>query len=127
MVKRVFISFHMEDRHAKELLVQQARSDRFDLEFVNYAVNEPFDDRWKTQCTERIRQSSVTICLIGEKTHQREAVNWELNKSYELGKKVFGVRIYRDRSHVVPSPLTSQGARILLWNIRDIVAELEKD
>ncbi len=117
----------MEDRHAKELLTEQARSDKFDLEFINYAVNEPFDDRWKTQCIEKIKQASVTICLIGEKTYQREAVNWELNKSYELGKKVFGIRIYRSSNHFIPSPLRNHGSKILIWNIRDIVAELEED
>jgi len=127
MSKRVFISFHMEDRHAKELLVQQAKSDRFDLEFTNYALNEPFDDKWKTQCRERISKCSVVICLIGEKTYQREAVNWELNTAYNLGKKVFGVRIYRDRSHVIPVPLRDHNAKIILWNISDIVKELEKD
>lgn len=127
MSKRVFVSFHMENRHAKELLVAQAKSDRFDLEFTNYAVNEPFDDKWKTQCKERINKCSVLICLIGEKTYQREAVNWEINTAYNLGKKVFGVRIHRDRNHIIPTPLRNNNARIILWNISDIVKELEKD
>ena len=127
MTKRVFISFHIDDRHAKELLVAQAKSDKFDLEFINYAVNEPFDEKWKTQCRDRIKQTSVTICLIGEKTHQRGAVNWELYTSYELDHKVFGIRIYRDRNHIVPRPLREHNSKIIYWNIPDIVAELEKD
>lgn len=127
MTKRVFISFHMEDRHAKELLVAQAKSDKFNLEFTNYAVNEPFDDRWKTQCKERINQCSVVICLIGEKTYQREAVNWELNTAYNLGKKVFGIRVYRDKNHTIPIPLREHNSKIILWNINDIVSELERD
>jgi len=117
----------MDDRHAKELLVAQAKSDRFDLEFVNFAVNEPFDDRWKAQCKERIKQTSVTICFIGENTHQREAVNWELKTSYELGNKVFGIRIYRDRNHIIPAPIREHNSKIIAWNIQDIVAELERD
>jgi len=124
--KRVFISFHMEDKHAKQLLIEQAKSDKFDLEFINYAVNEPFDDKWKTRCKERIKQASVTICLFGGKTYQREAVLWELNTSYDLGKQVFGVRIYRDENHTIPAPLTTNRAVILKWNIADIVAELNK-
>jgi len=127
MAKKVFISFHMDDRHAKELLVAQAKSDRFDLEFVNFAVNEPFDDRWKAQCKERIKQTSVTICFIGENTHQREAVNWELKTSYELGNKVFGIRIYRDQNHIIPAPIREHNSKIIAWNIQDIVAELERD
>jgi hypothetical protein len=127
MVKRVYIAFHMDDRHAKELLVSQAKSDKFELEFVNYAVNEPFDEKWKTQCKDRIRQTSVTICLIGEKTHQREAVDWELETSYALGHKVFGMRIYHDKYHLVPGPIKEHKSRVINWNIKDIVAELEKD
>lgn len=122
--KRVFISFHMGDRHAKELLVAQGKSDKFDLEFINYAVNEPFDSEWRTNCRERIKQTSVTICLIGEKTWQRKAVVWELNTSYELGNNVFGVRIYRSKNHTVPEPLRRNNAKILYWDVPDIVREL---
>lgn len=122
--KRVFISFHMDDLHAKELLVEQAKSDKFDLEFINYALDEPFSDSWKTRCKERIKQTSVTICLIGEKTAFRDAVLWELDTSYDLENKVFGVRIYRDKSHIVPEPIRRNGSKVLLWSISDIVAEL---
>ena len=89
-------------------------------------MNEPFDDKWKTRCRERIDQASVTICLIGEKTWSRDAVVWELETSYELKKKVFGIRIYRDKSHYIPQPLIDNHAPILYWNIADIVAELNK-
>ncbi len=127
MAKRVFIAFHMDDRHAKELLTEQARSDRFELEFVNYAVNEPFDEKWKTQCKDRIAKTSVTICLIGERTHLREAVNWELETSYALDHKVFGVRIYRDKYYAVPRVMREHNAKIINWDMKGIVAELESD
>lgn len=124
--KKVFISFHMDDLHAKKLIEAQAKSDRFDLEFINYSVNEPFDERWKTQCKERIRQCDIVICMIGEKTYSREAVIWELNTAYALGKKVFGIRIYRDKYHTTPSPLLTNRAVIANWNIADINDEIRK-
>jgi len=127
MAKRVYIAFHTEDRHAKELLTEQAKSDKFELEFVNYAINEPFDEKWRTQCRERIKQTSVTICLIGEKTYQRDAVNWELETSYDLGNNVFGIKIYRDKNYQVPEPIKEHESRVLTWDIKGIVAELEKD
>jgi len=125
--KRVFISFHMDDLRYKTLLIEQAKSDKFDLEFTNYSINEPFDEKWKTQCKEKLKQVSTTICLIGENSWLRPAVNWELNTSYELGKQVFGVRIFRNENHIVPTPLSKNYARILYWNIADIVAELNKE
>ena len=127
MTKRVFISFHMDDQHAKELLIQQAKSDKFDLDFTNYALDEPFDEKWKTQCKDKISKTSVTICLIGEKTSDREAVNWELETSYELGKKVFGIRIYKDKGHIIPRPIRDNNSKVINWSIADIVTELEAE
>lgn len=122
--KRVFISFHMDDLHAKKLLEAQAKSDKFDLEFINYSVNEPFDEKWKTQCKERMANTSTVICLIGERTWARPAVIWELETAYKLGKKVIGVRIYRDKWHSVPHPITKEMSPVINWNISDISSHL---
>jgi hypothetical protein len=126
-VRNVFISFHTDDIAQVQLLREQAKSERFDLEFRDYSVKEPFDEKWKTQCAERIAQTSATICMIGEHTYEREGVNWELEKSFELGKKVIPVRIYRNKCHRIPEPIKSRGIRALKWNIGDIVNELDKD
>jgi DNA-dependent RNA polymerase auxiliary subunit epsilon len=49
--KRVFISFHMEDEAQVQLLRQQAKDERYNIEFIDYSIKEPFDERWKTQAT----------------------------------------------------------------------------
>lgn len=125
--RRVFISFHVEDEAQVELLRQQAKDERFDIEFTDYSIKEPFDDKWKTRATERIKQSSVFICMIGPETYQREAVVWEIDKAYELGKKVIGVRIYTDKDHKIPKPLVDNNAKIIDWNLKDIASELERE
>lgn len=125
--RRVFISFHVEDEAQVELLRQQAKDERFDIEFIDYSVKEPFDSRWKTRCTERIKQTSVFICMIGPETYKRDAVLWEINRAYELGKKVIGVRIYRDKNHKIPKPLKDNNAKIMYWNLSGIANELETD
>jgi DNA-directed RNA polymerase subunit L len=122
---RVFISFHVEDEAMIDLLRSQAKtSDK--LEFTDYSVKEPFDEKWKTQCTERIKQSKVFICAIGEYTASREAVKWEINKAYELGKPVFGVRLHSDKNHRIPQAMRDQGAKILPWKLDAIQAELDR-
>src|SRR3989344_6637177 len=63
--KNAFISFHIEDEAQVGLLRHQAKSDKFDLKFTDYSVKEPFDNKWKTRCEERIKQSSITIVMIG--------------------------------------------------------------
>lgn len=125
--KCVFISFHMQDEPQVKLLRSQAKDPRFNIEFIDYSVKEPFDDKWKTRCTERIKRSSVFICMIGPETHKREAVKWEINKAHELGKKVIGVRIYRNENHKVPEPLVRNGDKITYWNIDQISREVESD
>lgn len=124
--KRVFISFHVEDESQVSLLRHQAKSDKFNLEFIDYSVKEPFDEKWKTQCTERIRQSSIFICMIGPETYKREAVLWEINKAYELGKKVLGVRISKDRKDPLPEPMRKNNAKIIYWNLEDIQKEIDR-
>lgn len=123
--RRVFISFHVEDEAQVELLRQQAKDEKYDIDFIDYSVREPFDSRWKTRCTERIKQTSVFICMIGPETHKREAVLWEINKAYELGKKVIGVKIYRDKNNKIPKPLKDNNAKIMNWNLSDITKELD--
>jgi len=123
--RRVFISFHVEDEAQVNLLRQQAKDERFDIEFIDYSVKEPFDNKWKTRCTERMKRSSVFICMIGPDTYKREAVLWEINKAFELGKKVIGVRIYKDKHHKIPNPLKDNNAKIIYWNLSDIAKELD--
>ena len=124
--KRVFISFRVDDESQVDLLRHQAKDDRFGIDFVDYSVKEPFDEKWKTQCTERIRQSSVIIVAIGSETYSREAVLWEINKAYELGKPVIGMRIYKDENHRIPELMRQNNAKIITWNMEEIQKELDK-
>lgn len=122
---RVFISFHVEDEAQVNLLRHQSKnSDR--MEFTDYSVKEPFDEKWKTQCTERIKRSSVVVVVIGEDTHTRPAVLWEIKKAHELGKPVIGVRIYNNQTHKIPAPMVEHGDRIIPWNLDTIQGELDQ-
>jgi DNA-directed RNA polymerase subunit L len=122
---RVFISFHVDDEAQVNLLRHQAKtSDQ--LEFTDYSVKEPFDEKWKTQCTERIRQSTIVVVAFGENTHQREAVDWEIRKAHELGKPVIGMRIYNDKNHKIPPAMREHNDRIVPLNLETIQAELDK-
>jgi hypothetical protein len=125
--KRVFISFHMEDEAQVNLLRQQAKDEQSSMRFTDYSVKEPFDEKWKTKATERIKRSSLVIVMVGPETHKREAVNWEINKAYELGKKVVCVRIYRNENHQIPQACKDHNAKVISWNLKVIKRELEKE
>lgn len=125
-IRNVFISFHVEDEAQVNLLRSQAKNENFDLEFRDFSVKEPFDEQWKSQCRERIAQTSATICMIGRETTTRPAVIWELEESYRQGKKVIGVRISRDRNDPIPEPLISHRAPIVDWNLDEIARLLRE-
>lgn len=125
-VRNVFISFHVDDEAQVNLLREQARSEDFDIEFRDYSVKEPFDAQWRANCSERIAQTSMMICMIGERTAERKAVIWELEEAYRQGKKVIGVRIYRDKNHPIPKPLIANNAPIIIWNLKLISRFLER-
>jgi len=124
-VRNVFISFHIDDEAQVNLLRHQAKDNEFGLEFRDYSVKEPFDEKWKTNCKERISQTSALVCMFGEKTAQREAVIWEIEEAYRQGKKVIGVRIHRDKRHPIPKPLLEHNAPIVEWNLAKISKWLE--
>ncbi|WP_410507221.1 TIR domain-containing protein [Methanosarcina hadiensis] len=122
---RVFISFHIEDEAQVNLLRYQSKnSDK--MEFTDYSVKEPFDEKWKTRCIERIKQSSVVVVAIGEETHKREAVLWEIRKAHELGKPVIGMRIRSDKNHKIPQLMLDHGDKVLPWKLDALQAELER-
>lgn len=109
-----------------EFLRQQAKDNRNDLEFIDYSVKEPFDEKWKTHCRERIARSDVLVVMIGEDTHSRPAVNWEIKTAYELGIPVVGVRIYKDANHKIPEEMIRRGAPIIPWQLKQIQEEIDQ-
>lgn len=124
--RNVFISFHMDDEAQVGLLRHQAKNDKFNLEFTDYSVKTPFNSNWKTRCKERIKQSSITVVMIGADTYKRPAVLWEINKAYELGKKVIGIRIHKNGNDPIPGPLLRNKSKIINWNMEKIQNELDK-
>lgn len=125
-VRNVFISFHVADESQVDLLREQARNEQYDIEFRDYSVKEPFDEKWKANCRERIAMTSALICMIGPETAQREAVNWEINEAYRQGKKVIGVRIYRNQNYRVPDALLRHNSPIVNWKLATISKLLEE-
>jgi len=125
-VRNVFISFHSEDEAQVALLRQHAKTGAGGLDFRDYSIKEPFDEKWKTNCKERISQTSATIVMIGPETANRDAVNWEIEESYRQGHKVIGVRIYKDRRDPVPKLLREHGAPVIDWDTEEISQRLSE-
>jgi len=108
----------MEDRWARDFLVQHAKDRRNDIGFVDYSVQDPFDSAWKTNCCERIADTKGTIVLVGATTYQSEAVIWEIEETIRQNHYMFGVQINRDATHPVPKGLPSKN--VIRWDFDQI-------
>lgn len=104
--RRVFLSFHMEDRQQVQGFRLMASNPRLDIEFYDGSLQEPVDSERsayvRSVIREKIRRASVVICLIGNGTAWRDWVDWELRVARELGKGICGVRLKESRGRVPP-------------------------
>lgn len=119
---RAFISFQMEDEWARNFLVGQAHNRNNSIEFVDYSVHEPFDEKWKTNCRARIAQTKGTVVLIGPTTYKSEAVLWEIAEATQQGHPMFGIQINSDKTHQIPKGLSP--SKVIRWDFDAIVRQL---
>src|SRR5690606_2793576 len=104
----------------------KAKNKNNDLEFSDYSVREPYDSTnaayIRSKIRERIAAASVTICLIGEKTHTSRWVDWEIAASAEENNKIIGVRLHSSVTRdIAPKALASVKATVCNWDIDAIV------
>lgn len=116
---RAFISFEMEDRWARDFLVQQAKNKNNDIQFYDYSVKDPFDAKWKTECKKRIALTKGTIVLVGPTTYKSEAVLWETAEAKRQEHYMFGIQINRDKTYRIPEGLPKND--VIRWDFDQVV------
>lgn len=118
---RTFISFAAEDKTYRDLLIGQAKNPNSLIEIADWSVQEPFDEKWKTQCRERIKKSQQMIVLISKTTHKADGACWEIATAKEEGIPVFGVYINKDDKSQIPKELAGKSVIEWTWDgIADI-------
>ena len=126
VIPSVFLSFSIEHKPLVEMFRDQARDSDSALIFRDYSIKEPVRGAWKKYAERLIRESSVTICLVGENTWRREPVNWEVRKSADLGNRILAV--YLQSSAVrTPPALVEIGVKSMPWDVETIVDSLDNE
>src|SRR5438067_10776882 len=87
------LEFQIQDRWARDFLVQHSKDKRNDIGFTDYSVQNPFDSSWKTNARARIARTKGTIVLIGGTTYRSEAVVWEIAETIRQKNLLFGIQI----------------------------------
>jgi hypothetical protein len=121
---RIFISFAIEDKWAKEYLVGQAKNEHSPFEFTNMSVNEPFDENWKSQCRSRIKGCDGMIALVSKNTASATGAIWEVKTSKEEGVSVIAVYTTQD-DRPTSLPSAYDGVRKVGWTWANIKAFLD--
>ena len=126
--RRLFLSFHAEDRLQVNGFRLMAYSPNSPIDFydgsVRTAINSLQSTYIRSVIREKIRKCSVVVCLIGNGTAWREWVDWELETALELGKGVCGIRLKDSRGRT-PDILNRISAPIARWGHEQIVAAIE--
>lgn len=126
--RRVFLSFHADDRPQVNGLRLMASNPKLQLDFMESSfrvpVNSPESGYVKRVLRGRIKLASVVLCLIGNGTAWREWVDWELQTGLDLRKGLCGVRLKRSRGRTPPL-LADVNAPIASWDPEHMVAVIE--
>lgn len=128
-MKRVFLSFKMEDKKQVDGVRLLSWHKHVSLEFYDESVriaykseNAPYI---RSKIREKINRSSVTVCLLGQNTHQSEWVNWELETSVELKKAVILMGLPNGPTSL-KLPAAVRGQTWWLWDIDHLQRLIEQ-
>jgi len=117
--KNVFISFAYEDIDEVNLLRAQAKNENSILEFNDHSVSEAFDseraDYIKQKLRERINRCSTTVVYLSPDTLNSRWVDWEVEKSVELGKRVIATHKGDAPPTGLPSFIQKHGIKVVKW------------
>lgn len=119
MKKRIFISFAIEDKTLRDLLVGQARNERSPFEFVDMSVKQPWDSEWKTNCRRKIKGCDGVIVLITKQSKKADGQLWEVNCANKENIPIIGVWGYRNDIPVF-LPTELQNIRTVDWTWSNI-------
>lgn len=118
--RNVFISFATEDMNEVNLLRAQAKNEKNDIEFNDHSVQEAYDSEQaeyiKRKIAERINRASVTVVYLSDSAAKSRWVQWEVQKSLELGKKV--VAVYKGQSYagITPKWVSENNIKTVAWS-----------
>lgn len=124
---RVFISFAIEDRSLRDLLVGQKRNANTPIEFTDYSVKEPWSSSWKTNCRQRINNCRGMIGIITTNTPRADGQLWELKCAIDQNMPLLLIHGYRDPAMQLSRlPSVISGERINLWAQDNVVNFLDR-
>ena len=88
-----FLSFATKDAELVEAFRDRIGKQHPEIELLDHAVKDGYEDDWKQECARKIDRSELLICLVGHTTHRSRAVAWEIDRGLSLGKRIVAVNL----------------------------------
>lgn len=121
-IHNVFISHYSEDdlelRKFKQRLIDRGCIVRnSSVERGDYRKDPVSDATIAKELRGLIKWAGTFIVLIGEHTHERPWVNYEIRSAHLQGKKIIGVYMYSCKNQVeLPEAYKIYGGSVIGWN-----------
>lgn len=121
----IFISHYGEDEASLDSLKQRLKESGCDVrnssvekkKYRPYKVKDETIARYLRIC---IRWAKTFIVMIGEHTHERPWVNYEIRQAARQGKTIVGVYMHGSKDKVeLPGAFKAYGGSLLGWNSTD--------
>lgn len=126
----VFISFAFEDLDDVNMLRGQAKNENSDIEFNDWSIKEPFDSEKaeyiKRGIRERMRQCSVTIVYVSEKTADSKWVDWEIREAITMGKGVVAMHKGDAPPVRLPKAVIDNKVPVVPWKKDELANAIKK-
>jgi hypothetical protein len=120
---KAFISFAAEDIKYRDIFINQAKKHFSDIEVSNYSVQEPCNEKWRTQSGEQIKKIQLMIMLIGQHTDKCDSACWEVAVANEMGIPILGIHI--DKNNKGPVPKQLEGVTVIDWAWNSIASTIK--
>lgn len=73
----------------------------------------------------KVSWASTVVVLIGQQTHQRSWVNWEIDQAHAQGKRIVGVYEQGGKESDIPASLEKYASAIVGWNSESIMGAID--
>lgn len=118
-MKRIFISFAIEDEYLRDFLKGQAKNENSPFDFVDMSVKKPWDSQWKTNCRTRIKDCDGVISIVTKNTKNADGQIWEMKCAKDENIPIVG--IYGNNAHLgITIPSECGYIRLMDWTWSNI-------
>lgn len=135
-IKNVFVSHHHKDDASVDGLARILTGKNYQIRNSSIRVKpenserlnkkQVSDNTIKRLLRSKMKWASQIIVVIGNKTHERDWVNWEIKTAHRMGIPIIGVYENGLKDQVeIPEELVNYASAIVGWNSDSIINAVE--